>query len=195
MTAQQPILNTSRLILRSFTLDDAPVVQKLAGNSEIALNTLLIPHPYEDGMAEEWISTHKDQFESGKLANFAVVHRNSSCLIGSIGLTIYQEHEKAELGYWIGKSHWRNGYCTEAGKAIIRYGFDELKLNRIHAHHFSRNPASGRVMEKLGMQYEGCLRQHIKKRDKFMDCKMYSILKDEYVPDNRNYYTEKENEL
>jgi len=53
-------------------------------------------------------------------------------------------------GYWMGRPYWRNGYCTEAGLAVLEYGFAVLNLNRIHAHHFKRNPASGRVLEKLG---------------------------------------------
>ena len=187
------MLNTTRLILRPFTLGDAPTVQQLAGDREIALNTLPIPHPYEDGVAEEWINTHEEQFAAGKIANFEIVLRSSSELIGSIGLTIDQEHEKAELGYWIGKPYWGHGYCTEAGKAVIEYGFNGLKLNRIDAQYLSRNPASGRVMEKTGMKYEGYLRQYIKKWGKFEDSKIYSILKDEYVLDQK-YYREMDNE-
>ena len=179
--------------MRPFTLNDAPTVQQLAGDREIALNTLSIPHPYEDGVAEEWINTHEEQFAEGKIANFAIVLRSSSDLIGSIGLTIDQEHERAELGYWIGKPYWGNGYCTEAGKAVIRYGFNDFNLNRIHAQYLNRNPASGRVLEKLGMRYEGYLRQYIKKCGKFEDSKIYSILKDEYVLDQK-YYREMVNE-
>jgi ribosomal-protein-alanine N-acetyltransferase len=107
-------------------------------------------------MAEEWISTHQEKFERGELVNFAIVLRNDDMLIGAIGLVINQQHENAELGYWIGKPYWGNGYCTEAAKAVLHYGFTVLGLNRIYASHMSRNPASGRVMEKIGMKYEGC---------------------------------------
>jgi ribosomal-protein-alanine N-acetyltransferase len=97
-----------------------------------------------------------------------------------MGLVINQKHESAELGYWIGKPYWGNGYGTEAAKAVLHYGFTVLGLNRIYATHMSRNPASGRVMEKIGMKYEGCSRQHVKKWDVFEDLKMYAILKSEY---------------
>ncbi|MCE5250279.1 GNAT family N-acetyltransferase [bacterium] len=180
MKTRQPVLSTERLILRPFTMDDAPIVRQLAGEYEIAVNCLCIPHPYEKGMAESWISTHPDIFDKGEFAGFAIELRAGQKFIGSISLTISQEHEKAELGYWIGMPWWGNGYCTEAGRAIIRYGFIDLGLNRIFAGHFSRNPASGRVMEKLGMTFEGCIREHVKKWGNFEDAKLYSILRREY---------------
>ncbi len=179
MMDRQPELLTERLLLRPFTLADAPEVQHLAGDQAIASTTLNIPHPYEDGMAEEWISTHQERFERGELADFAIVRREDSALIGAIGLAMHPEHESAELGYWVGKPYWGQGYCTEAAKAVLEYGFNVLRLNRIYAHYMARNPASGRVMEKIGMKYEGHLRQHVRKWGEFEDLKLYSILKHE----------------
>ena len=100
--AEQPTLHTQRLILRAFTLADAPDVQRLAGAREIAAMTLTIPHPYQDGMAEEWIKTHPKAFNEGKDVNLAIVLRDTGLLCGAIGLGINQEHNHAELGYWIG---------------------------------------------------------------------------------------------
>ena len=140
---QCPTIETERLILRPFELSDAKDVQRLAGDWAIADTTLNVPYPYEDGMAEQWISTHEQKFEAGELANFAIVFRAGGTLIGAIGLRIVQRFDRAELGYWIGKPYWNQGYCTEAGHAVLRYGFTELNLNRIHASHLKRNPASG----------------------------------------------------
>jgi len=176
-----PILLTRRLILRPFTLEDAPEVQRLAGDKDIASTTLHIPHPYEDGMAEEWISKHQEQFEKREQITFAIVHREEKYLIGAIGLSgISEEHEKAEVGYWIGKPYWNQDYCTEAAQAILKYSFEVLKLNRVYARHFKRNLASGRVMRKLGMKHEGCLRQHFKKWENYEDSEMYGILREEF---------------
>jgi len=177
---EQPYLQTDRLILRPFSLDDAPTVQKLAGDKDIASTTLNIPHPYEDGMAEQWISTHKERFVKGELSNFAITLRSGGGLIGAVGLVINLLHERAELGYWIGKPYWNKGYCTEAAREVLRYGFEQLKLNRIHASFFTKNQSSGRVMEKIGMKYEGCFRQHVIKWGVFEDLKEYSILRSEY---------------
>jgi RimJ/RimL family protein N-acetyltransferase len=179
-TRQYPLIETERLVLRGFRAEDAGEVQRLAGDKAIASTTLRIPHPYEDGVAEKWIGTHREEFEQGKLVNFAITDRKQGYLIGAIGLTINKEYENAELGYWIGKPYWNNGYCTEAGKAVLRYGFEELGLNRIHAQHYKRNAASGHVIRATGMLYEGRLRQHIKKWNKFEDVEVYGILKAEY---------------
>lgn len=177
---EQPKLNTERLILRPFELSDAKDVKRLAGEYEIADTTILIPHPYEDGMAEEWISTHKPKFEAGEIVNFAITLQDSGDLIGAIGLVINKIHNHAELGYWIGKPFWSKGYCTEAARAILKFGFTDLNLNRIHAHYMTRNAASGTIMKKIGMTREGLMRQHIKKWDKYEDIVLYGILKSDW---------------
>ncbi|MGG6292812.1 GNAT family N-acetyltransferase [Leptolyngbya sp. AN02str] len=110
---------------------------------DVAHRTLLIPHPYEDGMAEAWIAKHTGDFGDRRTATFAMVERDRNHLCGAIGLGIDRDHNIAELGYWVGKPFWGNGYCTEAAKEVIRHGFTSLKLHRIHAAHFVRNPASG----------------------------------------------------
>jgi RimJ/RimL family protein N-acetyltransferase len=175
-----PTLNSERLTLRAFTLDDAKDVQRLADNKEIAATTLLIPHPYPDGLAEKWISTHDNLFSKGTDYIFAITLNDTGELLGAIGLTVTKKYDIGEIGYWIGVPFWNKGYCTEAVKAVIKYGFNELNLNKIHAHHFIHNPSSGRVLLKSGMKLEGQLRQHIKKDNKYIDIKTYGILKEEY---------------
>lgn len=178
---ERPTIETERLLLRPFELSDAKDVQRLVGDRGIADTTQNIPHPYEDGMAEEWISTHQPKFEAGELSNFAILLRTCGELIGTIGLRIVPRFERAELGYWIGRPYWKNGYCTEAGCAVVRYGFSILKLNRIHASHLTRNSASGRVMQKIGMAHEGCARQHAKRWDRFEDLELYGILREQWI--------------
>ena len=177
--ASQPTIETERLILRPFTPSDAPVVQRLAGDRAIAATTLNIPHPYEDGMAEEWISTHKAGFEKEILVNFAIVLKNSKELVGAIGLTLEKGHARAELGYWIGKPYWNQGYASEAGKSVVKYGFETLDLNRIHAFHFKRNTPSGKVLRNIGMSHEGCRRKHVRKWDAYEDVEMYGVLRED----------------
>ena len=174
-------LQTERLILRSLTLEDAQDVQRFAGDRDIALMVLRIPHPYEDGMAEEWIRACADAYKKDEAINFAITLRTDRNLIGTIGLELEQENERAELGYWIGKPYWNLGYATEAARAVVAYSFEVLKLNRIYAYHFTRNPASGRVLKKIGMHYEGCRRQHTKKWGSFEDSIGYGMLKADYA--------------
>jgi len=175
-----PVIVTERLVLRPFKMSDASEVRRLAGEREIAANTLLIPHPYLEGMAEDWISTHADRCKRGEGLVWAITEKIEGNLLGTIGLNLEPEHLKGELGYWIGKKFWSRRYATEAGEAVVAFAFDRLKLNRIHARHLKRNPASGRVMQKLGMQYEGCLRQDVIKWGSFEDMHLYGILESDY---------------
>lgn len=177
---RRPTLKTERLVLRPFELSDAADIQRLAGDRAIADTTLNIPHPYEDGMAEEWIATHLPQFEAGRQVVFAMTLLESGDLIGAIGLTIRQRFQRAEIGYWVGRSYWNQGYCTEAGLAVIKHAFADLNLHRVHAFHLSRNPASGRVMQKLGMTREGLARQHVRRWEVYEDLVLYGILRSEW---------------
>jgi [ribosomal protein S5]-alanine N-acetyltransferase len=172
----QPTLRTARLVLRPFAIADAPVVKALAGAREIASTTLNVPHPYDDGMAETWIGTHAPGYDAGEQATFAVMLQEDGDLVGAIGLTIVADHDRAELGYWVGVPYWNRGYASEATVELLRFGFEALELNRIYAVHLVRNPASGRVMQKAGMRYEGTLRQHVRKWDVFEDLAWYGLL-------------------
>ncbi len=175
-----PTLHTERLTLRPFNLDDAADVQRLAGDKDIASTTSAIPHPYEDGMAEEWISSHAEVFENGKGINLAIALKDTdeackSELIGSISIEIDTIDKIGELGYWIGKPFWSCGYCTEAAKVILTYAFDVLKLKSIHAFYLKRNTASGRVLQKIGMHFEECFPKAVEKWGVLEDLVKYNI--------------------
>jgi len=176
-----PILETARLTLRPFGLGDAAEVQRLAGDRLIADTTFHIPHPYADGMAQEWILKHPLDFDQGNGVTFAITRKADGSLVGAIGLMGMVPGHQAELGYWIGRPYWNQGFCTEAGEALLRYGLSELGLIRIHAGHFARNPASGRVLQKLGLQHEGSRRQHVRKGDRYEDLELFGILKADWI--------------
>ena len=171
-----PTLHTQRILLRPFRTGDAAAVQRLAGHPDIASTTANIPHPYGDGVAEAWIATHADRFARDESAIFAITLASTGELMGSIGLEIRREHARAELGYWIGKPHWDQGYVTEAAREVVRFAFDDLGLRRVFAIHFVRNPASGRVMEKIGMVREGELRRHMVKDGLPEDVRIWGIV-------------------
>jgi ribosomal-protein-alanine N-acetyltransferase len=176
----QPTLFTERLTLRPFVADDAFDIERLAGMREIADTTLTIPHPYPHGAAAEWILTHTPAWENGSAATFAVVETETGRLVGVTSLMINREHRRAELGYWIALDRWNRGYATESNQRLIDFGFEALGLHRIEARHFLRNPASGRVMLKLGMQPEGVERDWAMKGDRFESLAVYSILEPEW---------------
>lgn len=102
-------------------------------------------------------------------------------IIGAMGLAIKPQHARGELGYWIAATHWGKGYATEAARAFVDYAFFNLSLHRVQAQHLVRNPASGRVMQKLGMQLEGVLRESLRKWDRFEDVACYAIIDNEWA--------------
>jgi RimJ/RimL family protein N-acetyltransferase len=168
----RPSIETERLLLRPFRLEDAPDVKRLCSAPEIAAGTLTIPHPYPDGAAEAWISSHAARED----LNLAIERREDGALVGAVGLEFEPEHHRAELGYWIGVPYWGNGYATEAAAAVVRAAF-ELGLNRVYAFHWTTNPASGRVLQKIGMKHEGIRRQHTRKGEEYLDSECYAIVR------------------
>jgi [ribosomal protein S5]-alanine N-acetyltransferase len=180
MASTIPSLRTPRLVLRPFTPGDGNTVQRLAGDRDIAATTASIPHPYQDGMAQQWIAAHQERFTKGEAVTFAITLASTGDLVGAIGIEIRREHARGELGYWIGKPYWNNGYCTEAAFEALRYSFQVLGLSRIYACHFKSNEASGRVMRKLGMTREGEFRRHLVKWGVPQGIVFYGILNSEF---------------
>lgn len=179
MKKKQPRLMTPRMVLRPFRAEDAPAVQQLAGHHDIASTTLSIPHPYPDGVAELWISSHASKYAEGVETVFALTLRASGDLIGAMGFEENPRHDWAEIGYWIGRPFWGQGYATEALRSFIQWTFAHTALNRLQSCHFMRNPASGRVMQKAGMTREGIMRQRVKKWGHYEDIAIYAILRSE----------------
>jgi tRNA-Thr(GGU) m(6)t(6)A37 methyltransferase TsaA len=177
---QIPKLETKQLILRPFVPADAARVQLLAGDRELASPTLHIPHPYPDGAAEAWIASHGAAAAEGKGYTFALVQKEDGLLVGCLGIGVHQPSRSAELAYWVGRPYWGKGYATEAAREVMRFGFEILGLNKIWAAFMTRNPASGRVMQKLGMTFEGIRRQQVIKWGNFEDIGSFSILRSEY---------------
>lgn len=175
-----PTLTTERLTLDAVRTTDAARIAELAGDRDIARNTESIPHPYPEEAAERWIEEMREDVEAGEAAVFGIHLGDDGGLIGVVGLHPEHEHERAMLGYWIGRPYWGRGYATEAAREAVRWGFEALEIGRIYARVFDRNHASRRVLEKLGMQREGRLRRHFKKWGEKVDVEVYGILRSEH---------------
>lgn len=176
-----PRLVTERLVLRAFVPDNGPAVERLAGAREVAEMTLTIPHPYPSGGGAAWIATHGDAWQRGEILSLAICERaDEDAVVGAVGLVLAAAHRHAEIGYWIGRDWWGRGYATEAARAVVAYGFTELRLHRILGRHFTRNPASGRVLQKLGMRLEGTHRDAYLRFGRFEDAVVYGLLEGEW---------------
>jgi RimJ/RimL family protein N-acetyltransferase len=140
-------IKTQRLVLREVTARDVPYMAELAGDWDIARMTARIPYPYSEALAHEWLAT------LGRDEVVRAVTRDGA-LIGAVGY-LMNEDGSAEIGYWIGKPWWGHGYATEAASALVRYCFTTAGLKRLICCHFEDNPASQRVIEKLGFVPNG----------------------------------------
>lgn len=177
-----PQLSTARLLLSQPTVADLEdIIFYLNQTSEFAENTLSISFPYEKKDAEFWLKMADEGFEKKDAFIFGIREKENLKLIGGIGLHCLLEHNKAEVGYWLGKPFWNKGYVSEALKEVLKFGFETLKLNKMYASHFIHNPASGKVLIKNGFQHEGILRQEILKNGRYLDLVRFGYLKEDFI--------------
>ncbi len=181
---EQSVIETPRLRLRPLLQSDAPVIQKAAVAREIADTMISIPHPYPAVEAARYISLQQAEQEAGRASAFAIEQGVNGCFCGLVELRdIDHEHALGELSFWLAVEFWGQGYMGEAVHPVLRYGFENLGLNRIYAYHMVRNPASGRVLQKNGFQQEGLLRQRVRKWGKFEDVLLWAMLRHEWQDD------------
>lgn len=182
-------IRNKRLILRSIRKDDWELIFRLGGDRDIASTTSL-PHPYPEERAKEYVDRQPKSYKEGQSVNFAICAKDEKLakeigskkdeLMGIVGFYLNLPNKRAELGYWLGKPFWGKGIMFESAKAIMEYGFDHLQLNRIYANHIKHNLASGQILKKLGMQFEGTFSQHFLKFGTLEDSLNYAILADEW---------------
>lgn len=169
--APQAVLLTERLQLRPLQMSDAPTIQQLANDWDVAKTLATMPHPYEDGMAEAFLSEVTQYQEHHKV--FGIVRQADDQLLGVISIGRHAHDNRAEIGYWLGRDFWGQGYMSEAARAVVDFGFRVMGLHRVYATYYVTNPASRRVMEKAGMCYEGMMREHIARASRDNQSKVY----------------------
>jgi ribosomal-protein-alanine N-acetyltransferase len=171
-----PSLATERLILRGLTLDDAADVFAFAGDPEMAAFVEWSPHATVSDSRNQ-IKRMLTQLVAGNI-HWGITDREDGCLIGTCGfVAMSAAHRRAEVIYNVARNRWNQGIATEAAAAVIRFGFVDLELNRIEARCLPEHAASRRVMTKLGMTFEGILRQHVLMKGHFVDLTIYSVLR------------------
>jgi [ribosomal protein S5]-alanine N-acetyltransferase len=173
-------LKTIRLLMRPYREEDISTLVRLLGAREVAATTLRIAHPYTEADARAFLKA-----QESPAAKFGMFEVSTGDLVGGIGLSVEEQHQRAELGYWVGVPYWNKGYATEAAREMVRHGFEDLKLNRIYAGVFGGNPASEQVLRKIGMKHEGTSRQHFLKWGKFLDDECYGMLAADWFKLNR----------
>jgi len=175
-----PELNTTRLILRKIKLSDVPSLIKYINNKKIADNLINIPFPFGEEDAIFRMNFVLEGFKNEERFVFAITEKEQDELIGQMGLHLDKSNNKAEIGYWIGVPFWNKGIATEALEAILKFGFEELKLNKIYATHYIENPSSGKVLIKNQLIKEAELKDHYKTNNGYGSVIQYRLTKKEY---------------
>ena len=181
--ADLPTIETERLLLRKITLNDASDMFEYASNPEVSEYTMWSTHvSIED--TKYFLKSLTKMYKKRELVDWGIVHKAEKKFIGTCGFVEWSmTHSRAEIGYALSARYWSEGYMSEAVNAIIEFGFREMLLNRVMGRCEVHNIASARVMEKVGMQLEGILRQQLFVKGKYWDLKIYSILREEFFDD------------
>jgi RimJ/RimL family protein N-acetyltransferase len=140
-------MRTKRLNLRELSGNDAPRIAELAGEWDVARMTARIPYPYSEPLAHQWLRG----IEPGEFVRAIELEGE---MIGAVGY-LPAEDGSAEIGYWIGKPWWGRGFATEAAEALVRHCFTTARIDRLTCCHFVDNPASARIIAKLGFRLVG----------------------------------------
>lgn len=175
------IIETERLILRPFQMEDAEVMFRNWASDPEVTRFLTWPTHRNIGDSKQIIQEWADKGEDPENYQWAMEWKESHEPIGSMGaVRIDNRTEAVTIGYCIGRSFWGKGFTAEALREVIRFFFDEVGMNCVNACHDPRNPNSGKVMKKCGMTYEGTWRAGGVNNLGVCDESWYSILKEEY---------------
>lgn len=175
------LLESQRLILRRFTSEDAHDIFNNWTSDQAVCQYLTWPvHANIDvtkTILNDWLANYSSQ----EFYQWAITLKSDNVPIGSISVVKFDHNlDSVEIGYCIGKAYWNKGFTTEALATLIKFFFDKVNVNRIEARHDSNNPASGQVMLKNNMKYEGTLRDGSRNNMGICNCEVYSILAQEY---------------
>jgi [ribosomal protein S5]-alanine N-acetyltransferase len=146
-------LETERLLLRPPEAGDAAFITPLIGDYDVAKNLSRVPHPYSEADAMAYIEKTAQERAKGEAYSFAIALKDGGAFIGCCGLHL--KNGVFEFGYWLGKPYWGRGFATEAARRLVGFAFDDLKTARLVAGWYHDNPASGRVLAKIGCKPNG----------------------------------------
>jgi ribosomal-protein-alanine N-acetyltransferase len=175
-----PQLETKRLILRKMTLADAQGIFEYASDPELTKYTEWDYHKsIEDSV--NFLKSVIQKYENQEISEWGVILKEYNKFIGTCAYLWWQPaHNRTEIGYTLSRKYWGRGLMTEAVKEVMKFGFEQMELNRIEGRCFVENTASQRVLEKVGMKFEGILRAQLLVKGVYRNVKLYSILRKEY---------------
>lgn len=175
-----PTLETERIRLRRLSKEDANDIFEYAKNENTAQFLPWYSHRVKQDSVK-FVDSVLENYSKGYVAPWGVELKKNNKIIGTAGFTnVNVVNNSAEFGFVISEGYRNKGFATEAAKIVLEYGFTELDIHRIEAHCDERNEASSRVLTKIGMKYEGTLRDRYFLKDKYVSVKMFSMLDSEF---------------
>ncbi len=175
------IINTERLVLRPFTLDDADAMYENWASDPAVTQYLTWPHHPSVETSRAVLEERVPQYHKPDYYLWAIVPKDFGKPIGSIAAVKQDDQiQMVHIGYCIGKDFWHKGLMSEALAALMAFFFDQVGIRRVESRHDRKNPNSGGVMKKCGMKYEGTLRQGDWNNQGIVDVDLYAILKEEW---------------
>ena len=178
--SQMPELETKRLLLRRMRVDDADNMYAYANRADVTRFLTWSPHPNRK-YTVEYLQYLASRYRVGDFYDWGVTLRSTDKLIGTCGFTAFDfAHNSAQVGYVLNPEYWGQGIIPEALHAVMRFGFHELNLHRIEAQYIIGNNRSRRVMEKVGMTYEGTRRGAMRIKGVYQDIGVCAVLREEF---------------
>lgn len=175
-----PELTTPRLTLRRMMVLDTEDMYEYAGRPDVTKYLTWLPHPDRE-YTREYLQYLGNRYAAGMFYDWAVVYEPDCKMVGSCGFTAFNcSSDSAEVGYVLNPSYWGKGIATEALSRVLEFGFEELGLHRIEAKFIEENERSRRVMEKVGMTFEGVMREGMLIKGVYRNIGICSILASEW---------------
>lgn len=181
------LIVTERLVLRDFTMEDAPAVHLYGSDPEVVRYMPWGPNTWTD--TQDFLRRRLDEQGTDPRRSFglAATLASSGELIGASGIRVTSTQlREANMGYAYRRDVWNRGYATEAARALVTFGFEDLGMHRVYAYCDVDNVASVRVLQKTGMQREGLLRRHMPIRGRWRDSYLYAVLEDDWRAEQRS---------
>ena len=176
------VLKGKRIYLKIPTMKDVDGIVKHINDKQVSRFLETVPYPYKQKDAKIFIKERANKHLKEKKGYFfSIFLKDNDEIIGGMCLSdISKQHKNAQIGYWIGRKFWRQGYGIEALQLILRFGFKRLKLNKIYVRVHHPNKASAGLLKKAGFREEGLFKKHVRKGKTWFDEIRFGMLREEY---------------
>ncbi len=171
-----------RILLRPLEEGDKESVRAFAGDPEISRVTRSLTYPEDSEKASAWVDEHIAMTRNGQTVSAAILEKEHHRFVGAGILFLEPNHRRAEIGLWLGRPFWAQGYGPEACRGLIDYAFAVLQLKKICAYCLASNLRSRRLIQKLGFRWEGTQRKQLLVRGVFEDLMLFGLLAEEWAP-------------